>query len=479
MIIKSMETEENGRVALTVTVEKEPFEKAVDLAYQKNGKRMNVPGFRKGKAPRKMIETLYGEGVFYEDAVNFAYPDAVDAAIEEKGLDPVERPDIEVTDLSKEGFTFIARFFVRPTAEIENYTGLTVYKPPVTVEEEEVDHELSHLQERNARMVESADPAQNGDTVILDYEGFVDDVPFDGGKDERATLVLGSGRFIPGFEEQLIGKKAGESGEVKVTFPEEYHAPELSGKEAVFRVFIHEVKARELPVLDDEFAKDVSEFDTLAEFRADMKKKMAESKDRDVEDKVEGQLVDKIVENTTVTVPDPMVEEQSSTFLQNLSYRLSSQGIDFATYLQITQQTPESLNEDMRRRALKQVTANLAFETIAGKENLTVTDEELEEEYQKIAENNSVTLERVKESIPVKSLRRDLLCLKASQLVRAKAIETNEEPVVVDVKAPADAEAPVKKPRAKKAAPAKTAAKENTPEETRDAGADTAETPAE
>ncbi len=459
MNVVSREKDEKSLVKLTVSVGEEAFSKALDLAYRKGVKRMNVPGFRKGKAPRKMIETLYGSGVFFEDAVNIAYPDALDEALSQEDLEPVGKPEVEVTEVSAEGFTFVASFYVSPEVQIGNYTGLPAHRAAVTVADDEVEEELSYLQQRNARMLNTDDAVENGHTVTLDYKGFLDGVPFEGGEAEGASLVIGSGRFIPGFEEQLIGKKVGDEGTFRVTFPEEYHEPSLSGKEVEFAYKLHEVKMRELPVLDDEFAKDVSEFDTLEAFKENIRTRILETKKSRAETQVEEELLDQIFAATTVDVPPPMVDEQFALFIQNLEYRLATQGLNFETYLSVTQQTPEDLEKEMRARALRQVTLDLAFEKIAEAENLTVSEEDVEKEYQNIATSNNVPLERVKERIAEKSLRRDLLRLRASEFVKENA-QIEEVVPDIEVVVPSEnadseegaKEKPAKKPAAKKPA---------------------------
>lgn len=437
MKLVSCERDDKNLVSLTVEVDAVAFEEAVSKAFKRNSARFNVPGFRKGKAPRKMIETLYGVGVMYEEAINIAYPAAFDQAVEEAGIEPVEQADVEVTAVGAEGLSFIARVHVYPEAEVGNYKGLHAFKPPVEVENETIESELSRLQKRNARLVTVERAVQQGDTAVIDFEGYVDDVPFEGGKGENYQLEIGSGRFIPGFEEQLVGHSAGDECKVEVTFPEEYHAPELAGHAAVFVVKIHEVKENEMPMLDDEFAKDVSEFDTMAQLRDSIRERLSKQQESMSEDTFENGLTEQIVAGTQVEVPDAMIEEQLSTLLQNLSYRLSAQGLDMATYAQLTGQTMEEIQNSTREQARRLTIANLAYEKIAVLEGIVISDEDVEAEYAKVAEQYQMPLARVKNAIPEKSLRRDISRLKASEFVKEKAFADDkepEEPIVVTPK---------------------------------------------
>jgi trigger factor len=452
--LKSLERDDKNLVTLTIEMDAVEFEEAVARACKRDAGRLNVPGFRRGKAPRKMIETVYGASVFYESAVNLSYPEAYDKAIEENGLEPVEEADIEVTSVGPEGYAFIARVHVYPEAEVGAYKGLHAFKPPVSVEEADVDAELSRLRDRNARLVTVQRPAQNDDTVTIDFEGYIDDIPFEGGKGDNYPLVLGSGRFIPGFEEQLVGHAAGEECKVAVTFPEEY-APELAGRNAVFAVKIHEVKENEKPALDDEFAKDVSEFDTLIELRDSIRERLKKQRAESADEAFEDALNDQIIAGTQVEVPETMVHEQESSLLQNMVSNLSARGLELASYLQITGQTADEFRASAHERAHKLLTAQLAFEKIAALEGLEVSDEALEAEYAKVAEQYQKPLEQVKAAIPARSLRRDLLRLQASELVKSSAFADDKPPVTFEAKTGDTAEpaaAPTPKPAAKKAA---------------------------
>ncbi len=428
MSVTKVERLENSVVKIEVSVEREQFELAIDAAYRKNVARMNVPGFRRGKAPRKMIEKMYGTGVFYEDAVDYAYPVAYQQAIESENLVPVEQPEVNITSITEDGFTFTAQFTVRPEITLAQYKGIHAVHSKAVVTDEDIDAELEQLRNRNARMEDSKTPLANGDTAIIDFEGFVDDVAFEGGAGTNYKLGIGSGQFIPGFEEQLIGKSAGESTDVNVTFPEQYHAEDLAGKEAVFKVTIHETKTTIKPTLDDEFAGDVSEFDTLEELKNSIRDRLMHQREHQVDDMFEAAIIDKMLEGFEGVVPDIMVEDQLSSIMQDFSYRLSMQGMELAQYLQFTGMTIEDLQNQHRETAKRHVMCDLAFHKIAQEEGLTVSDEEVIDEYNKLAERYKMPVTQVKSSIPERSLRRDMLALKGSEFLRASAIA--DEPAV-------------------------------------------------
>ncbi|MDR2670183.1 MAG: trigger factor [Oscillospiraceae bacterium] len=422
MALKAVEKDEKQLVTLTIEVSAEAFEEAVQQAYRRGAGRFNVPGFRRGKAPRKMVETLYGPSVFYEDAVKASYPDAYEQAVEEAGVEPVEQADIEILEIGPEGYSFKARIHVRPEAEVGQYKGLTAFKPPVAVSDEAVESELARMRARNARLVSVDRPAKDGDTVTIDYEGFVDGVPFEGGKGENTRLVLGSNRFIPGFEAQLTGCAAGEDVSVAVTFPEEYHAPELAGREAAFAVHVHEVKESEEPELDDEFAKDVSEFDTLEALRADIRAKLTEQHERASNEAYEDAIVDKLVAETRVEIPDAMVEEEAGAMLERMQGNLSSHGMNLDTYLSILGQTFETLCDELRVKARRRITADLACEKIAVLEQLEVSEEKMNAEYETLAAQVGKTVEEIKRVIDEKALHRRLLVREARAVVVATAV---------------------------------------------------------
>ena len=421
MQLKGIEKKEKNQVELTIEVGKEEFEKAMEQAYRKNVGRMSVPGFRKGKAPRKIIEKLYGEGVFFEDAVNMCYPEAYDKAVEESKIQPVDHPQIMVDDISPEGFTFKATVTVKPEVKIEGYKGLTVEKGRVSVTEKDVKEELSRMVDRNARLVTVEREVKDGDTVVFDFEGFVDDKPFEGGKAENYTLGIGSGMFIPGFESQMVGKKVDEPFDVNVTFPEEYQAKELAGKPAVFKCLIHEVKETQKPELDDEFAKDVSEFDTLDELKADLKTKIREQKEKVAENEYDEKLIDAMLEHFEADIPEVMIEAQIDRIVEDFGYRLSMQGVTLDMYLKMNDMSMESFRKLFREQGEKQVKVRLALEEIAKLENMEVSEEELEKEFASLAEQNKIDVERVKQLLPAQSLKDDLLTLKAVELIKSTA----------------------------------------------------------
>lgn len=443
MNLKSMEKDEKNLVTLTIGLESVEFEQAIEKAYKRDAGRFNVPGFRRGKAPRRMIETIYGPSAFYESAVNLSYPGAYEQALRDNDLEPVENADIEVTDIGAEGYSFVARVHVYPEAEVGAYKGLHAYRPPVEVDVGDIDAELSRLQSRNARLVTVSRPIQNNDAITLDFEGFLDDIPFEGGKGENFQLTIGSGQFIPGFEEQLVGRSAGEDCQVTVTFPEDYHAAELAGREAVFFVTIHEVKESEKPELDDEFAKDVSQFDTLEELRADIRAKLEAQRAKHSDEIFENALAEQVYTATEAEVPDVMIREQQSELLQDMARRLSEQGMELSSWLEATGQTVEGLKDEMRAHALRQITVRLAFEKIAALEELEVPEEELEAEYAKMAGQLKTSSKRVKEAVPEKSLRRDLLRMKASAFVKENAFADVQPPeqVVIREQSPSGTDA--------------------------------------
>ncbi len=433
MSLKSSNKIEANKYELEISVDKDKFEVAVAKAFKKNAGRVNVPGFRQGKAPRHMIEKLYGEGVFYEDAVNSLYPSEYEAVIKEAGLEPVDRADVEILDVSKDGFTFKAKVTVKPEAEIGEYKGLKAIKKIYSVGDGEVEHELFHVRERNARIITVEDrPAKKGDTTVIDFEGFVDGVPFEGGKAENHELELGSGNFIPGFEEQVEGHSTGDEFDINVKFPDEYQSKELAGKEAIFKILLHEIKMRELPELDDEFAKDVSEFDTLEEYKADIKKHLQESKDHKSKNEVEDALIDQVIGSMKVEIPDVMVETAVDNMVNDFDYRLQMQGMNIKTYLQYTGMEMDAFRKTFHEQADRQVKIRLALEKIAKIENFDVTEEELEAEYKKFAEHYDVEPSKIKTSIPEAEIKRDIVVNKAVDLIHNEAVITEEEAVDTD-----------------------------------------------
>ncbi len=428
MSLKTATKKETNRVELEVEVDAAAFEAAVQTSYKKNIKKMNVPGFRKGKAPRALVEKIYGSGVFYEDAVNALYPEALDGAIQESGYEYVEdKIDLDVVSVGPEGLVFKAVITVKPEVELGAYTGLKATKKLAPVTDEDLDAEIQKIQERNSRLVSVDDrPAENGDTVTFDFEGFMDDQPFEGGKGEHHTLVLGSGQFIPGFEDQIVGKSVDEEFDVQVTFPEEYHAEELAGKPAVFKCKLHEIQKKELPEVNDDLAKDTSEFDTLEELKADLKKKLEEQRQHAADDEVETQLVDALLSGFQAEVPEAMYERRVDENVRDFDYRLQSQGLNLPMYLQYTGMEMDAFRAGFREQAEKQVKLRLALEKVAKLENIVPTDEELEAEYAKYAEQYKMEIEKIKAVIPAADLSKDLAVGKAMDKIKETAVITEE-----------------------------------------------------
>lgn len=430
MSVKSIKTNEDKKVELEIAVSAEDFNKAVDAAFQKNGKKINVPGFRKGKAPRKMIEKMYGEGMFFEEAVNNTYPAAYQAAVQEAGIEPVDRADIEVMEVSKEnGYTFKATVTVKPEVTLEGYKGIEVEKKVSVVTAEEVDAEIGRQREQSARVIAvEGRAAANGDTAVIDFEGFVDGVAFEGGKGTDYSLELGSNSFIPGFEDQIVGHNAGETFEVNVTFPEEYHAEELKGKAAMFKVTVKELKMKELPELDDEFAKDVSEFDTLEELKADISKKLQEKKDEQSDTDVENKLMEAVANKMVVEIPECMFESRVDEMLRDFEYRLQSQGMDLKNYLQYTGMELDAFRKTFRPQAEAQVKTRLALEKIVELEKIEPTSDEVEAEFLNIAQQYKMEVEKVKGIVPASDIKSGLAMNKALDTVRenAKISETTD-----------------------------------------------------
>lgn len=424
MSLKSSNKIDTNRYELEVQVDGEAFEAALQKAYLKQNKRITIPGFRKGKAPRAFVEKYYGEQVFYEEAINALYPDALDAAIHEAELEVIEdKIDLDIKEIGKQGFTFTAAVTTKPEVAIEGYKGIEVTKRSDEVTDEDVDAEVKKVQERNSRLVSVEDrPSKNGDTVVIDFEGFLDGVPFEGGKSEGYSIELGSKQFIPGFEEQLVGHNVEDSFDITVTFPEDYQAEELKGKEAVFKIKLHDIKKKELPEIDDEFVKDVSEFDTLDEYKADLKEKLQKNKTKEVENDVENQIIDKLVELVQADIPEAMYRNRINEDIREFGYRLQSQGLDLDTYMKYTGMDMDGFREGFRPQAERQVKIRLALEKIAELENIVPTAEELEEQYNKLAESYKMDVEKVKGFIPEADLSRDIKVEKAIGLVHDNAV---------------------------------------------------------
>lgn len=427
MSVKSCEKVEKSQVALTIEVGAAEFQAAVEKAYQKMRKKINVPGFRPGKAPRKLIEGMYGAEVFFEEAINIAFPDAYDEAVKAQELQVVGYPSVElVGDATENGFTFKATVPVYPEVTLGEYKGLSAPKDEVKVSAADVDERVKMLQERNTRLVSVEREAKEGDTAVIDFEGFLDGVPFEGGKGENHSLELGSHSFVPGFEEQVVGMKAGDEKDLDITFPENY-TPELAGKAVVFKVKVHEVKEKEAPALDDEFAKDVSEFDTLKDLKADLKKKITEERQREADRAFENTLMEKVAENITADIPDAMVEGQCRQFLDNFKMQIAQSGIPYDQYLKMSGMTEEQLLADAKEPATRQVRVDLAVAAIIKAEDIQVTDEDVEAEYQKLAEQYGMDLELVKKYLPADQTREQLANQKAVDVVVKNATATKPE----------------------------------------------------
>jgi trigger factor len=425
-MLVSKNAAETNKYELIVSVPADEFAAACDKVFKKRASQFQVPGFRKGKAPRKTIEKLYGEGVFFEEAVNDVAPAALEAAYTESGLEIVVRPEVEVTAVSKEeGVTMKAICIVKPEVTVKNYKGIKASKNVAPVTDEEVSAEIERMRNRNARTITVEDrAAANGDIVNIDFEGFVDGVAFDGGKAERFNLTLGSGQFIPGFEDQIVGHNTGDEFDVNVTFPEEYQAEELKGKPAVFKCKLHEITAKELPELDDEFVKDVSEFDTLDELKADITSKLTASKENAANTAFENALIDGVIANMEGEIPEEMYDARVDEMIQDFEYRLSSQGMSMDVYMQYTGMNTESLRASFKEQAARQVKVALALEKIVEAEGITATDEEVEEEVAKLVEqykSQNITADQIKSAMG-EQLKNDIAQKKAVELIKSTAV---------------------------------------------------------
>ena len=416
MNVKSVEKQEKSTVELVIEIGAEEFEAAVQKAYLKQRSKIMVPGFRKGKAPRKVIEGMYGSGVFYEDAINEIYPQAYADAVEQEKLDAVAWPKVEIVSVGKEGLTFKAVVTVRPEVKLGEYKGLTAEKEEVKVTDEDIDNELKPYINRATRMVTVEREAQNGDTVVIDFEGFLDGNPFDGGKGEGHSLELGSGSFVPGFEEQLVGTKAGDEKDLDITFPEDYHA-DLAGKAVVFKVKVHEVKEKQLPTVDDEFAKDVSEFDTLADFKKDLADKLTERRENQAKQAFEAAVLEQVMSNMEVEIPDAMVDFEADNLVNDMAQRIQAQGIPFEQYLAMTGMTMDMMREQAKAAALERVRRDLALNAVIAAEDIQISDEELEEEYKRLSEQYHMELDKVKEAVAADDIRKELSMKKAEQVI--------------------------------------------------------------
>ena len=421
-LLNITDAEKNQKV-IEFSVDKATFDAAVDKVYKKNVAKLNIPGFRRGKAPKSMIEKMYGKGFFYEDAINEILPEAYASALEESGLDVVSHPEIDIKTIDDNGVVVTAAVYVKPEVKLGEYKGMEATREDVKVSDEAVDAEIKKALEGQARETEVTDrAAEMGDEVVFDFDGYVDGVAFAGGKSENYELKLGSGAFIPGFEEQIAGKNIGENFDVNVTFPADYHAEELAGKEAVFKCLIHAIKVRELPELDDEFVKDVSEFDTVDEYRADVKAKLQAEADKAEDANVDAQLMDKLVEMMEAEIPEVMFTNEVENMMRDYETRLRYQGLDMEMFMKYTGQTADDMKAQFRPQAEKQVKTRLALEAVAAAEAFEATAEEIEAEYAKIAEAYNVKVEDVRAQIDDAAIAADLVVGKAAQLIRDTAV---------------------------------------------------------
>lgn len=432
---------ENNMAKLTIEVEATELEKAIQAAYQKNKGKISVPGFRKGKVPRQLIEKMYGKEVFYEDAANTLIPDAYEKALEDCEETIVSTPKIEVTQIEAgKPFIFTAEVALKPEVKLGKYKGVKVEKADIDVTDDEINEQIEKERENNARMIEVEGRAiENGDVATIDFEGFVDGVAFEGGKGENYPLTIGSGSFIPGFEDQLIGKNKDEEVEVKVTFPEDYHAEDLKGKEALFKVSVKEVKVKELPALDDEFASEVSEFDTLAEYKEDVKKKLAEKKEKEARNAKEEAVLDAIIADAAMDIPDAMLETQQRQIVDEFAQRLQMQGLSLEQYFQFTGLNAEKLLEQVKPQADRRIKSRLVLEAIVAAENIAASEEEYEKELARMAEVYNMEIDKVKEMLgdnekAKKQILDDLAITKAADFVVEQAKETKAKAKKADKK---------------------------------------------
>ncbi|MBS7339338.1 MAG: trigger factor [Lachnospiraceae bacterium] len=419
---------ENSMAKLTIEASADELEKALQNAYLKNKNKISIPGFRKGKVPRQMIEKMYGPAIFYEDAANEIIPEAYEKAVEECGEDIVSSPEIDVTQIEKgKPFIFTALVALKPEIKLGKYKGVKVDKADVTVTDEEVDAEINKERENNARNIEVTDRAvKDGDMTVLDFEGFVDGVAFEGGKGENYPLTIGSGAFIPGFEEQLVGAEIGKEVEVNVTFPEDYQAEELKGKAATFKCTVKEIKEKELPELDDEFASEVSEFETLAEYKADVKTKLSEKKEKEAKDAKEAAVIEAIVNDSEMEIPEAMLKTQQKQMVDEFAQRIQMQGLSIDQYFQFTGTTYDKMIEQVKPQAEKRIKSRLVLEAVVKAENIAASDEDYEEELKTMAEAYQMEVEKVKELLPEKSvaqIKEDIAVRKAAEFVVENAKE--------------------------------------------------------
>lgn len=453
MSLKSSNKIEENVWELEVAVDGETFMNAVNKAYLQQRKKINVPGFRKGKAPRAFIEKMYGEAVFYEDALEIVYPDAVSAAIEEAKLEVIDTPfDLEVPEMGKDGVVIKLKVTVMPEVKLGKYKGIKATKKSAKVSAEDVKSHINNMLEQNSRIVtvETKRKVKKNDIAVIDFEGFVDGVAFEGGKAENYELTIGSNQFIPGFEDQIIGHKAGEEFDVNVKFPEDYHA-ELAGKDATFKIKLHEIKVKEVPALDDEFVKDVSEYDTVDELKKNVKEELENKKQHEVEAEANNEVLDKLADLVTAVIPDCMIEKKMDDDVQDFAYRLQMQGLDLKTYLKYTGSDEKTFREQYKEQAEKQVKLDLALAEIIKKENLEVSDADIEEEYAQYAKAYNMDVDQIKKAIPADNIKPELLQRKAVDFVIENAsFAAEKKPAAKKAAAPKAEKADEEKPAAKK-----------------------------
>ena len=426
MALKSTNKVETNLYEIEFDVDKATFDSAVEKVYRKEVKKINIPGFRKGKAPRSIIERMYGKGVFYEDAINDIIPDAYEDAIKATDLKVVSRPEFDVVSIDDNGVVLKAKFYVKPEVSLKSYKGIEVTKEIKTVTDEDVNAVIDSDRSRQSKTVDVEGRAvENGDIAVIDYEGFCDGVAFDGGKGENYNLTIGSGNFIPGFEEQIIGHNAGEEFDINVKFPEEYHSADLAGRDAIFKIVLHSIKATELPVLDDEFAKDMG-FDDLAAYQSDVKAKLESKNEKDAERSVEEQIINALVESLEAEIPEAMFESETENFVRDYDSRLRMQGLDLNTFMKYTGQTLEGLREQFKPMAERQVKTRLALEKIVELEGITVSDEDAEAEYENLAKAYGMSADEVKNYVEADAIKADLCVKKAVDFVKENASITTK-----------------------------------------------------
>jgi trigger factor len=441
MNLKNVENKEKNTVELTIEVGAAEFDAAVDKVYKKSRGNINIPGFRKGKAPRKVIEGMYGSGVFYEDAINDLYPVALSEAVKEANLDMVGYPKVELEKADKDGMVFKATVAIRPVAKLGEYKGIQAVKNPVTVTDEDIENELKPFINRATRQMTVEREAQMGDTAVIDFEGFKDGVPFEGGKAEKYSLALGSGSFIPGFEEQIVGMKAGDERDINVTFPEEY-TPELAGQAVIFKIKVHEVKESIAPAVDDEFAKDVSEFETLADFKADLAAKLTSRREETAQKAFEDAVMTKVIEGMECEIPDAMVDYEADRMVDDYAARFEGQGIRFADYLQMIGSSLERVRSDAHEAAVRRVQTEVALTAVAAAENFEVTSEDLDGEIARLAKEYDMEEDKVRAVVPVAELEKELKLNRASKLIYDSAVA-----IAPEEEKSAEEEKPAKKTR--------------------------------